>query len=115
MLEKGDRVPRFEIVTIDDIAVNYADVWQKKNLALVCLPEDSSADAQGYIIHGSPATVRQKLDRYQKELGMGVVLTGCQIGGLQHELTRKSMEMFAREVIPHFRPVPPAPVAKEGV
>ena len=49
MLEKGDRVPRFEIVTIDDIAVNYADVWQKKNLALVCLPEDSSADAQGYI------------------------------------------------------------------
>ena len=49
MLGKGDRVPRFEIVTVDDIPVNYADVWQKKNLALVCLCEDASADAQGYI------------------------------------------------------------------
>lgn len=49
MLDKGDRVPRFEIVTIDDIPVNYADLWQKKNLALVCLPEDASVAAQGYI------------------------------------------------------------------
>ena len=49
MLDKGDHVPRFEIVTIDDIPVNYADLWQKKNLALVCLAEDDSADAQGYI------------------------------------------------------------------
>ena len=49
MLNKGDHVPRFEIVTIDDIRVNYADLWQKKNLALVCLSEDSSPDAQSYI------------------------------------------------------------------
>lgn len=49
MLGKGDRVPRLEIVTIDDIRVNYADLWQKKNLALLCLAEDDSADAQVYI------------------------------------------------------------------
>lgn len=49
MLNKGDRVPRFEITTIDDIRVNYADLWQKKNLALVCLSEDRSPDAQAYI------------------------------------------------------------------
>ena len=49
MLGKGDRVPHFEIVTVDDIRVNYADVWQKKNLALVCLAEENSADARGYI------------------------------------------------------------------
>ena len=49
MLGKGDHVPRFEIVTIDYIRVNYADLWQKKNLALLCLSEDDSADAQGYI------------------------------------------------------------------
>ena len=29
--------------------VNYADLWQKKNLALVCLSDDSSPDAQSYI------------------------------------------------------------------
>jgi hypothetical protein len=49
MLGKGDRVPHFEIVTVDDIRVNYADVWQKKNLALVCLAEEDSAGARGYI------------------------------------------------------------------
>lgn len=50
MLNKGDHVPRFECVTIDDIRVNYADLWQKKNLALLCLGEDaSSPEAQSYI------------------------------------------------------------------
>ena len=49
MLDKGDHVPRFEIVTIDDIPVNYADLWQKKNLALVCLAEETSPEAQSYI------------------------------------------------------------------
>jgi hypothetical protein len=49
MLNKGDHVPRFEITTIDDIRVNYADLWQKKNLALVCLSEDDTPEAQEYI------------------------------------------------------------------
>ena len=49
MLNKGDHVPRFECVTIDDIRVNYADLWQKKNLALLCLSEDDSPEAQTYI------------------------------------------------------------------
>jgi hypothetical protein len=49
MLTRGDHVPRFEIITIDDITVKYADLWQKKNLALVCLSEDSSPDARTYI------------------------------------------------------------------
>lgn len=49
MLSKGDHVPRFECTTVDDIHISYADLWQKKNLALVCLAEDDSADAQSYI------------------------------------------------------------------
>ena len=49
MLNKGDHVPRFDITTVDDVRVNYADLWQKKNLALVCLTEDASAESQSYI------------------------------------------------------------------
>ncbi len=49
MLNKGDHVPRFQCTTIDDVHINYADLWQKKNLALVCLSEDDSPDAQSYI------------------------------------------------------------------
>src|SRR5262249_12456905 len=56
-----------------------------------------------YAIVGSPETVRQKLEQYQKELGIGVVLTGCQTGALPHELARKSMELLAREVLPKTR------------
>jgi alkanesulfonate monooxygenase SsuD/methylene tetrahydromethanopterin reductase-like flavin-dependent oxidoreductase (luciferase family) len=56
-----------------------------------------------YAIVGSPATVRQKLNEYRKRLGCGVVLTGCQTGTLPHEQARKSMEMLAREVLPHVR------------
>jgi alkanesulfonate monooxygenase SsuD/methylene tetrahydromethanopterin reductase-like flavin-dependent oxidoreductase (luciferase family) len=54
-------------------------------------------------IVGSPETVRQKLAHYQKELGAGIILTGCQTGTLPHDLARKSMELLAREVIPSLR------------
>jgi alkanesulfonate monooxygenase SsuD/methylene tetrahydromethanopterin reductase-like flavin-dependent oxidoreductase (luciferase family) len=57
-----------------------------------------------YAIVGSPETVRQKLEHYQKELRPGVVLTGCQTGALPHALTHKSMELLAREVLPRLRP-----------
>jgi alkanesulfonate monooxygenase SsuD/methylene tetrahydromethanopterin reductase-like flavin-dependent oxidoreductase (luciferase family) len=56
-----------------------------------------------YAIVGSPETVRQKLAHYQKELGCGVVLTGCQTGTLGGEEASKSMELLAREVLPHVR------------
>ena len=35
----------------------------------------------------------------------GVVLTGCQTGATGHEQARRSMELFAREVLPHLRGV----------
>jgi alkanesulfonate monooxygenase SsuD/methylene tetrahydromethanopterin reductase-like flavin-dependent oxidoreductase (luciferase family) len=56
-----------------------------------------------FAIVGSPETVRQKLEHHLKELGCGVVLTGCQTGATAHALARKSMEMLAREVLPHLR------------
>jgi alkanesulfonate monooxygenase SsuD/methylene tetrahydromethanopterin reductase-like flavin-dependent oxidoreductase (luciferase family) len=68
-----------------------------------------------YAIVGAPETVRQKLAHYQKELGCGVVLTGCQTGTLSHELARKSMELLAREVLPHVRGVEKADLRRPGV
>jgi alkanesulfonate monooxygenase SsuD/methylene tetrahydromethanopterin reductase-like flavin-dependent oxidoreductase (luciferase family) len=56
-----------------------------------------------YAIVGSPATVRDKLNHWRKELGCGVILTGCQAGSLPHDLARKSMAMFAQEVLPYVR------------
>ena len=67
-----------------------------------------------YAIVGSPQTVRQKLEHYQKELGAGVVLTGCQTGTLSHELARKSMELLTREVLPHVRNAEKTEVRRAG-
>lgn len=68
-----------------------------------------------FAIVGSPETVRQKLERYQKELGAGNVLTGCQIGSLPHELARKSMTLLAREVMPRLRGAPASAGRTEAV
>jgi hypothetical protein len=76
MLNKGDHVPRFECTTIDDVHISYADLWQKKNLALVCLSEDDSPDAQSYI---------QELREAQKALAAHdavVVVTTTPIDGM---------------------------------
>jgi alkanesulfonate monooxygenase SsuD/methylene tetrahydromethanopterin reductase-like flavin-dependent oxidoreductase (luciferase family) len=76
-----------------------------KNRGSFLTPEKTWDDIeQGvYAIVGSPPTVRDKLNHYRKELGVGVVLTGCQAGSLPHDLARKSMTLFAQEVLPHVR------------
>jgi alkanesulfonate monooxygenase SsuD/methylene tetrahydromethanopterin reductase-like flavin-dependent oxidoreductase (luciferase family) len=82
------------------------------------LPEqkDWNAIEKGvFAVVGSPATVRQKLNEYRKQLGVGVVLTGCQSGTLPHELARKSMDLLAREVLPHVRDVEKTEVRGTGV
>jgi alkanesulfonate monooxygenase SsuD/methylene tetrahydromethanopterin reductase-like flavin-dependent oxidoreductase (luciferase family) len=82
------------------------------------LPEQKGwddVDKGVFAIVGSPQTVREKLARYQKELGAGVVLTGCQTGALPHELARKSMELLAREVLPHVRGAQETEVRRPGV
>lgn len=67
-----------------------------------------------YAIVGSPATVRQKLEECIKELGVGVVLTGCQPGTLPHDLARKSMALLGREVLPHVRNAQKTEVRRAG-
>jgi len=65
---------------------------------------------KGVFLCGSPATLREKLEKYQAEIGFGTLLPSMQFGTLPAELTRKSIELFAREVIPHFRAQDAAPV-----
>jgi alkanesulfonate monooxygenase SsuD/methylene tetrahydromethanopterin reductase-like flavin-dependent oxidoreductase (luciferase family) len=55
----------------------------------------------GYIICGSPATVRDKLRVFADELRAGIVCSG--MNGGTHEATLEMMQMFSEEVMPHFR------------
>ena len=58
---------------------------------------------KGMFICGSPSTVREKLEQYQKQIGFGHLLTLLQFGTLPAELTRKNIEIYAKEVMPYFR------------
>jgi alkanesulfonate monooxygenase SsuD/methylene tetrahydromethanopterin reductase-like flavin-dependent oxidoreductase (luciferase family) len=55
----------------------------------------------GYIISGSPATVRDKLRVFSEELKAGIVCSG--MNGGSHEATLEMMQLFSEEVMPHFR------------
>ncbi len=58
---------------------------------------------RGMFLCGSAATLREKIEKYQKEIGFGYLLPMMQFGTLPHELTKKSTEIFGKEVIPYFR------------
>jgi alkanesulfonate monooxygenase SsuD/methylene tetrahydromethanopterin reductase-like flavin-dependent oxidoreductase (luciferase family) len=60
---------------------------------------------KGMFICGSPQTVRAKLEEYHSQIGFGHLLTLLQFGTLPEELTRKNMELYATEVMPHLRSV----------
>jgi alkanesulfonate monooxygenase SsuD/methylene tetrahydromethanopterin reductase-like flavin-dependent oxidoreductase (luciferase family) len=51
---------------------------------------------------GSPDTVAVKLEE-MRALGVGQVLCWMSFGGLAQDRVRRSMELFAREVMPRFR------------
>jgi len=58
---------------------------------------------KGMFICGSSETVRQQLADRQKEIGFGQLLALLQFGTLPHDLTKASMELFAKKVIPELR------------
>jgi alkanesulfonate monooxygenase SsuD/methylene tetrahydromethanopterin reductase-like flavin-dependent oxidoreductase (luciferase family) len=51
---------------------------------------------------GSPDTVARHIES-MREIGVGQVLCWMNFGGLPQDRVRRSMELFAREVMPRFR------------
>jgi alkanesulfonate monooxygenase SsuD/methylene tetrahydromethanopterin reductase-like flavin-dependent oxidoreductase (luciferase family) len=56
-----------------------------------------------YAIVGSPKTVLEKLEKNLARLGTGNLLGLFQLGTLPEDLTRRNLELFAREVMPGLR------------
>ena len=57
----------------------------------------------GTVVLGNPQTVRDQLSRLRDATSAGKLMTMLQFGVLSDELTRRNMEMFASEVMPHLR------------
>jgi len=58
---------------------------------------------QGYIIAGSPATVRQQLEEVAKGLNVGHMMLLLHFGNTPKETVTKNTTLFAREVMPHLK------------
>jgi hypothetical protein len=56
-----------------------------------------------YAVVGSPETVRATLESTLARLGTGNLLGLFQVGTLPGDLTRRNLELFASEVMPHLR------------
>jgi alkanesulfonate monooxygenase SsuD/methylene tetrahydromethanopterin reductase-like flavin-dependent oxidoreductase (luciferase family) len=54
------------------------------------------------VAFGSPDTVAERIEQLRR-LGVGEVLCWMNFGGLPQHQVRRSMELFAREVMPRFR------------
>jgi alkanesulfonate monooxygenase SsuD/methylene tetrahydromethanopterin reductase-like flavin-dependent oxidoreductase (luciferase family) len=55
-------------------------------------------------IVGAPATVRAEVERHLATSGCNYFVGRFMYGNLPFEAARRSQELFAREVMPHFRP-----------
>jgi len=59
--------------------------------------------AMGTAVVGTPRDVRARIERMREKTNLGIFIPMLQFGTLNDELARRNMEMFAAEVMPHFR------------
>ena len=57
----------------------------------------------GTALIGSPRTVLAGIERMRECTGFGILVTLLQFGILSDDLTRRNMDLFAAEVMPHLR------------
>jgi alkanesulfonate monooxygenase SsuD/methylene tetrahydromethanopterin reductase-like flavin-dependent oxidoreductase (luciferase family) len=58
---------------------------------------------KGYVIVGSPETVRQRIEKVQKELGFGILVVHMHSGNMPNFRTMKNIELFGRHVLPSIQ------------
>jgi hypothetical protein len=49
MLQRGELIPHFEVATLGGERINYATLWQRRNLMLVTLPAADSDASSRYV------------------------------------------------------------------
>jgi len=61
----------------------------------------------GYVIAGSPATVRERMEHMIKSLRLGTLFLLFQIGNMPDDKVRNSTRLFAEQVMPQLRDIWP--------
>lgn len=77
-------------------------LWKKYNLSNPSLLEATHRSAET-LLAGTPSTVREKIEREIEESGANYFVARFAYGDLTHQESVRSLELFADEVMPHFR------------
>ena len=64
--------------------------------------EDSRFALENALVYGSPATVCEKIEVFQK-IGMGGLIIHFRVGPMSYEDNEQSLRLFAEKVAPEFR------------
>jgi alkanesulfonate monooxygenase SsuD/methylene tetrahydromethanopterin reductase-like flavin-dependent oxidoreductase (luciferase family) len=82
---------------------NIVKLWRDFGTVPIIFTDDlMRARAGDAAIVGSPASVRGKIAAYFEVSGCNYLVLSFAWGGLTHEQSRRSMELFASKVMPHF-------------
>lgn len=60
---------------------------------------------RGFVVVGSPSTVREQLAEMARRLNVGHLMTVLQFGSMPHELAMQNIELFGREALPHLQTI----------
>ena len=60
---------------------------------------------QGYVIAGSPATVRERIAEMVRSMNLGHLMVLLQIGSMPKDLTMHNTKLFAQEVLPYIKTI----------
>jgi alkanesulfonate monooxygenase SsuD/methylene tetrahydromethanopterin reductase-like flavin-dependent oxidoreductase (luciferase family) len=71
-----------------------------------------TAIEMGMVICGSPQTVKDTITEYWNDLRFDNLLTMMHFGNLSQELTKNSMALFAKKVLPHIQALESEALAK---
>src|SRR5437867_8327747 len=84
---------------------NLTSLWRKFNTVPMRFADslERAVEIDAAIV-GSPATVRAELERHVATSGVNYFVGRFVYGDLSHAHALSSLELFAREVMPHFRP-----------
>jgi alkanesulfonate monooxygenase SsuD/methylene tetrahydromethanopterin reductase-like flavin-dependent oxidoreductase (luciferase family) len=56
-----------------------------------------------FVVVGSPATVREKLESMAKRLNVGHLMVALQFGSMPHGQAKSNIDLFGRNVLPHLQ------------
>jgi alkanesulfonate monooxygenase SsuD/methylene tetrahydromethanopterin reductase-like flavin-dependent oxidoreductase (luciferase family) len=70
---------------------------------------------KGYVLVGTPETVRGKLEEYQQDFGFGNLLPMLSFGTMNNAAAMENIDRFAAEVMPYLRPLGESKEQEQGV